>query len=81
MTDAARRFIAAFGAAWLTGCAAPSLQYSIPAQPEAASGHTDKPGWAVTRFAVAAANPLATDAGFQVLAAGGSAVDAAVAVQ
>jgi gamma-glutamyltranspeptidase/glutathione hydrolase len=30
---------------------------------------------------VAAANPLATDAGFQVLKAGGSAVDAAIAVQ
>src|SRR5690606_36969669 len=32
-------------------------------------------------FAVAAANPLATDAGYQVLRAGGSAIDAAIAVQ
>jgi gamma-glutamyltranspeptidase/glutathione hydrolase len=40
-----------------------------------------KPGWATQRFAVAAANPLATDAGYQVLKAGGSAVDAAIAVQ
>jgi len=30
---------------------------------------------------VAAANPLATDAGYQVLRAGGTAVDAAIAVQ
>ena len=33
------------------------------------------------KFAVAAANPLATDAGYQVLKAGGSAIDAAIAVQ
>jgi gamma-glutamyltranspeptidase/glutathione hydrolase len=49
--------------------------------PESASGYTDKPGWATKRYAVAAANPLATDAGHQVLKAGGSAVDAAIAVQ
>jgi gamma-glutamyltranspeptidase/glutathione hydrolase len=49
--------------------------------PEAASGYSEKPGWATTRFAVAAANPLATDAGYQVLKAGGSAIDAAIAVQ
>jgi gamma-glutamyltranspeptidase/glutathione hydrolase len=50
-------------------------------QPEAASGYTDKPGWATQHFAVAAAHPLATDAGYTVLQAGGSAVDAAIAVQ
>jgi gamma-glutamyltranspeptidase/glutathione hydrolase len=33
------------------------------------------------RFMVAAANPLAVDAGYRVLAAGGNAVDAAIAVQ
>lgn len=59
-----------------------TLQYEAPAiQPEAASGYSEKPGWAAERFAVAAANPLATDAGYQVLKAGGSAVDAAIAVQ
>lgn len=42
---------------------------------------TEKKGWATTKFAVAAANPLATNAGYQVLKAGGSAVDAAIAVQ
>jgi len=56
-------------------------RYSIPEQPESASGSTDKPGWAYHRQAVAAANPLATDAGLQVLRAGGSALDAAIAVQ
>ena len=52
-----------------------------PAQPESASGLNTKPGWRFQRQAVAAANPLATEAGAQVLRAGGSAVDAAIAVQ
>jgi gamma-glutamyltranspeptidase/glutathione hydrolase len=67
----------------LAACAsAPSnFSYSVPQQPEAASGYTEKPGWATKKFAVVAANPLATDAGYQVLRAGGSAVDAAIAVQ
>lgn len=70
-------------AALLAGCStqAPSLNYTVPTQPEGASGYTDKPGWQTAKFAVAAANPLATDAGYQVLKAGGSAVDAAIAVQ
>lgn len=68
---------------WLAGCAAPPLSSSDtpPVQPEKASATTAKPGWATHTFAVAAANPLATDAGLQVLRAGGSAVDAAIAVQ
>ncbi|MEP6964414.1 MAG: gamma-glutamyltransferase family protein, partial [Polaromonas sp.] len=70
-------------AALLAGCAGPSSQfsYTVPAQPEGSSGYSPKPGWATTKFAVAAANPLATDAGYQVLKAGGSAIDAAIAVQ
>ncbi|HET8748325.1 MAG TPA: gamma-glutamyltransferase [Ramlibacter sp.] len=70
-------------ASLLAACAsAPSdFTYTVPQQPEAASGLTAKPGWATTKFAVAAANPLATDAGYRVLKAGGSAVDAAIAVQ
>jgi gamma-glutamyltranspeptidase / glutathione hydrolase len=70
-------------AALLTACAsAPShFAYTPFQQPEGASGITAKPGWATQKFAVAAANPLATDAGYQVLKAGGSAVDAAIAVQ
>jgi gamma-glutamyltranspeptidase/glutathione hydrolase len=76
----------------LSGCtswskssaSANALRYSVPdqtIQPEASSGNTTKPGWAFKRQAVAAANPLATDAGHQVLRAGGSALDAAIAVQ
>ncbi|WP_096696268.1 gamma-glutamyltransferase family protein [Polaromonas sp. AER18D-145] len=66
----------------VAGCAtAPPFAYSVPAQPEGTSGYTEKPGWANASFAVAAANPLATDAGYQVLKAGGSAIDAAIAVQ
>ena len=70
----------------LAGCASqpvpPPFSYTPPPiQPEGASGYTTQPGWAARTFAVAAANPLATDAGYQVLKAGGSAIDAAVAVQ
>ena len=69
-------------AALLTACSStPRFSYTVPTQPEGSSGYTEKPGWATTKFAVAAANPLATDAGYQVLKAGGSAVDAAIAVQ
>ena len=71
-------------AALLAACANPPANvftYGAPAQPEGASGFTAKPGWATRQFAVAAANPLATDAGYQVLKAGGSAIDAAIAVQ
>ncbi|MGC1173401.1 gamma-glutamyltransferase [Polaromonas sp.] len=78
------RLLAAALAATLlaAGCAtAPPFAYSVPQQPEGGSGYTEKPGWATTKFAVAAANPLATDAGYQVLKAGGSAIDAAIAVQ
>ncbi len=83
-----RSLITLAALALLVACASPpstkALRYSVPdqaAQPEAASGNTTKPGWAYTRQAVAAANPLATDAGHQVLRAGGSALDAAIAVQ
>ncbi len=55
--------------------------YAMPAQAIAAPSEGAKPGWAAAHFAVAAANPLATDAGYQILKAGGSAVDAAIAVQ
>jgi gamma-glutamyltranspeptidase / glutathione hydrolase len=62
---------------WLAGCAAPL--HSPP--PEAASGWSAKAGLPAQRFVVAAANPLAADAGDQILKAGGSALDAAIAVQ
>jgi gamma-glutamyltranspeptidase / glutathione hydrolase len=70
-------------AAFLAACTTTPTNFTYQPfqQPEGASGITEKPGWATSKFAVAAANPLATDAGYQVLKAGGSAVDAAIAVQ
>ncbi len=72
-------------AAALAGCAATTapgnFSYTVPDQPEGSSGYTEKPGWATSKYSVAAANPLATDAGYQILKAGGSAIDAAIAVQ
>jgi len=53
-------------------------------QPEAATTRTAKPAGLTRpaqRFAVSAANPLAVDAGVEMLKAGGSAFDAIVAVQ
>ncbi|MDP3224796.1 MAG: gamma-glutamyltransferase family protein [Rubrivivax sp.] len=61
----------------LAGCAAPAPS----PVPEGASGWTAKAGKTATRFMVAAANPLATDAGYRVLQRGGTALDAAIAVQ
>ena len=51
---------------WLSPC--PSSQTLIA--PEAASGWIDKPGWQGRDFMVAAANPLAVDAGYQIIKAG-----------
>ena len=74
--------IALAAAALAASCASPvEFKYAIPSQPESASGYSEKPGWATKKFAVAAANPLAANAGYQILKAGGSAVDAAIAVQ
>lgn len=79
-----RTVLALLSAALLAGaCATGPVDHAAapPAQPEGASAFTPKPGWATRRFAVAAANPLAAQAGERMLRAGGSAVDAAVAVQ
>ena len=73
-----RRWLAGAMALWLTACTAPP---TAPPQPEAAGTQVAKPGWATHTYAVAAANPLATQAGLQMLQQGGSAVDAAIAVQ
>lgn len=51
------------------------------AAPEAASAIIAKPLVRAKRWMAAAANPLATEAGDEVLRAGGSAVDAAIAMQ
>lgn len=58
-----------------------AVSIKSPSQPEASSGYTPKLGWAFKKYAVAAANPLAAQAGADILKAGGSVVDAAIAVQ
>ena len=49
--------------------------------PEIATGYAEKAGKSSQKFMVAAANPLATQAGYQMLRQGGAAIDAAVATQ
>jgi len=52
-----------------------------PVQPEGSSGYAAQAEQSFQHWAVATANPLATAAGYRVLADGGNAIDAAVAAQ
>lgn len=61
--------------------AAPATAQPLAPAPEAATGRIAKATATAQRFMVAAANPLAAAAGRDILRAGGSAVDAAIAVQ
>ena len=64
--------------------AAPGSPAPSPAMapaPEGATGRTTRSMGYATQHMVAAANPLAAEAGRQILRAGGSAVDAAITVQ
>lgn len=74
------RLIVALLFALLLG-AAPVAAQLAQAAPEAATGRNDKPLQRAKTHMVAAANPLATAAGLDMLNAGGSAADAAIAVQ
>ena len=56
-------------------------QTATQAAPEIGTGYAEKAGWVAKKFMVAAANPLAVDAGYAVLKQGGSALDAAIATQ
>ena len=59
---------------------AAGLALAQPA-PEAGTGYLHKHATSAKHFMLAAANPLAVDAGYRVLRRGGTAIDAAVAVQ
>lgn len=66
---------------WAAFSAPLQAQTDRPAQPEPASGRSEKQLAHAQRHMVAAAHPLAVEAGLQMLDAGGSAVDAMIAVQ
>nr|WP_229751033.1 gamma-glutamyltransferase [Undibacterium terreum] len=60
---------------------AQAAHYEAGKAPEIASGYTAKTGWVAQKYMVVAANPLAVNAGYQMLKQGGSAIDAAIATQ
>lgn len=60
---------------------APHAQDAAQRAPEIATGYVEKAGKSAKHYMVAAANPLATEAGYQMLKQGGAAIDAAIATQ
>jgi gamma-glutamyltranspeptidase/glutathione hydrolase len=66
---------------WAAICLPLQAQTDRPAQPEPSTGSADKALAHAERHMVAAAHPLAVEAGLNILDAGGSAVDAMIAVQ
>jgi gamma-glutamyltranspeptidase/glutathione hydrolase len=86
------RLATVFAASLISLCAHPSFRGPVLAQgappappaalaPEGATGRMQKAMGYAQRHMVAAANPLAAEAGRQILRDGGSAVDAAITVQ
>jgi gamma-glutamyltranspeptidase / glutathione hydrolase len=80
------KLLAMMSAALLAGCTTSSISFVSAPQgaflpPEPPSGFTAKTIVYANTDMVAAANPLAVNAGVKILASGGSALDAAIAVQ
>jgi gamma-glutamyltranspeptidase/glutathione hydrolase len=73
--------LSAFAALASTAAYAQDASQVLQKAPEAASGYTEKAGWAARKYMVAAAKPLAADAGYEMLKKGGTAIDAAIATQ
>lgn len=79
MTDRLRQLLVALAAALLAACASAPQP---PAAPEGPSGfRAGVQATTAARHMAAAANPLAAEAGREILRAGGSAIDAAIAMQ
>ena len=77
-----RRFLlAAVAVLGVSGGAFAQTSPQLAPAPEAPTGRSVRDHGVSTRYMAAAANPLATEAGREMLRAGGSAVDAAIAVQ
>ena len=55
--------------------------FAQDAAPEVGIAYKENAGWTASKFMVAAANPLAVEAGYQMLKKGGAAIDAAIATQ
>lgn len=78
----AARLFAALGVLLNCGTASAQLVSDIGlVEPETRTGSAAKPAVTALRHMIVAANPLAADAGLEILRAGGSAVDAAIAAQ
>ena len=69
----------ALAAAFHVPCA--WAQDATQAAPEVGTAYNTKNGWTAKKFMVSSANPLATEAGYQILRKGGAAIDAAIATQ
>jgi len=79
------KFVSLAGVVLITSLSSSTLMANkLPVEdrePEAATGLTQKASVSGKEYMIAAANPYASQAGFNVLEKGGSAVDAAIAVQ
>lgn len=81
ITHSFKRFLSVALTLSLTGAPITPVFAQAEAIPEAATGRTAAKSGTAKSYMVVAANPLAAKAGTDILAAGGSAADAAIAVQ